>query len=356
MANNPQGQTLDARRKRFFIKNIKDEGSLQKSGNRFILTFLKIYEEHITDELKTVIHGYMSEVLHSIFFLGNIQKEKIMPTNFFEEKELLKLKNKFSKPFNEFCTHLPTRTPFSILLDAVVKIKGSQNETQVMEYLSTLLKELSVPKPTNMTYSNYYTLEATVICICHYERTGGGIMNKFYGASLSCKGPRERQVIISLSCRHTWNLKVAYAVDLAGQGGAIQFPQTVKCKAFKRNRGKGHYCEKPPCTNCINIFKGVTFEPRHSEADEEAKWLYGNCAETESLSKLLNADPALCEQVQVLKNNMTTDLDLESTVWSNATSRLVELLSGTDYVCNGNDIQFFVPPLPSESLLAPLYQ
>ncbi|MGH0162782.1 UNVERIFIED_CONTAM: hypothetical protein FKN15_053370, partial [Acipenser sinensis] len=283
------------------------------------------------------------QVLHSIFFLGYIHKEKIMPTDFLEGVRK-NIKTAFPEPFAKYNTHLPTRTPFSILLDVVVKIKGSQNETQVMEYLLTLLKELSVPKPTKITYFNYYTLEATVICICHYERTGGGITNKFYGASLSCKGPREREVIISLSCRHTWNLKVAYAVTLAGQGGAIQFPQTVKCKAFKRIRIKDHYCEEPPCTNCINIFKGVMFEPRHSEANEEAKWPYGNCAETESLSKLLNADPALCEQVQVLKNNMTTHLDLErSTVLNNATSRLVELLSGTDYVRNGNDIQFFVP-------------
>ncbi|XP_051965488.1 uncharacterized protein LOC127631413 [Xyrauchen texanus] len=264
-----------------------------------------------------------------------------MPTDFFAEKEFSQLYNKFSKPFNEFCTHLPTRTPFSILLDVVVKIKGSQNEIEVMEYLLTLLKQLNVPKKP---YFNYYTLEATVICICHYEMTGGETTNKFYGASLSCKGLREQQVIISLSCRHTWTLKVAYAVALADEGGAIQLPQTVKCKAFKRIRGNDRYCEKPPCKNCITIFKGATFEPCHSEADEEPKWPYGNCAETESLSKLLNADPALCEQVQVLKNNMTADLDLEKyTVWKNATSRLVELLRGTEYVRNGNDILFFVP-------------
>ncbi|KAK6466137.1 hypothetical protein HHUSO_G36738 [Huso huso] len=208
MANNAPDQKLDPRRKIFFKRNLIDEGSLQKSGNRFILKFLKIYEEHITDKLKTVIHGYMSEVLHSIFFLGNIHKKKIMPTDFFAEKDLLKLNNKFSKPFNEFCTHLPTRTPFSILLDAVVKIKGSQNETQVMEYLSTLLKELSVPKPTKMTYFNYYTLEATVICICHYETTGGKTTNKFYGASLSCKGLRAAESLTansSMQIQHSVN-------------------------------------------------------------------------------------------------------------------------------------------------------
>ncbi|KAK1150521.1 hypothetical protein AOXY_G33767, partial [Acipenser oxyrinchus oxyrinchus] len=129
---------------------------------------------------------------------------------------------------------------------------------------------------------------------------------------------------------------------LAGEGGAIQLPQTVKCKAFKRIRGKDHYCEKPPCTNGINISKGATFEPCHSEADEEPKWPYSNCAETESLSKILNADPALREQV--LKNNKTAEPDLEgSTVWSNATSRLLGSHTASYYVRNGNDILFFLP-------------
>ncbi|XP_051965499.1 uncharacterized protein LOC127631422 [Xyrauchen texanus] len=232
MENAPD-QQLDERRARFFKRNIKDEGSLQKSGNRFIMKCLEIYEEHITDELKTVIHGYMVEVLHSIFFLGNIHKNKIMPTDFFAEKEFSQLYNKFSKPFNEFCTHLPTRTPFSILLDVVVKIKGSQNEIEVMEYLLTLLKQLNVPKKP---YFNYYTLEATVICICHYEMTGEKQRTSSMEPPCPARGLESSRSSFPSRDRHTWTLKVAYAVALADEGGAIQLPQTVKCKAFKRIR------------------------------------------------------------------------------------------------------------------------
>lgn len=89
----------------------------------------------------------------------------------------------------------------------VVLIKGNPNKNDVMEYLSALLKELSLPKPNKATHSNYYTLEATVICMCHYERNGIKGLNpnpNFYGGSLSCKGLKERKVMIALSCLETW--------------------------------------------------------------------------------------------------------------------------------------------------------
>lgn len=45
-------------RQELLIKKIKDaEGGLVKSGNRFILKFLKIYTEH-----ETLLRGHMAEV------------------------------------------------------------------------------------------------------------------------------------------------------------------------------------------------------------------------------------------------------------------------------------------------------
>ncbi|MGH0132242.1 UNVERIFIED_CONTAM: hypothetical protein FKN15_049479 [Acipenser sinensis] len=221
--------------------------------------------------------------------------------------------------------------------EKIVRIKGSHNQKEVMDCLSTFLQDLKVPKPNSSTnkYWNHYTLEATVICICHYERT-----DNFYGASLSCKGKDEQKIMLSLSCLETWNAAVAHAVSLADDGGVIKLPQTVICKAFKRNWGTGRYYGEPPCSKCITIFQGASFEPCHRETDKEPTWPYGHCAETESLSKLLNAEQALCQQVEILNN--TTNLERDAVVHK-AKNTLVSLLQGKNFVLNGNEFQFFAP-------------
>ncbi|MGH0178482.1 UNVERIFIED_CONTAM: hypothetical protein FKN15_077485 [Acipenser sinensis] len=272
----------------------------------------------------------LSYVLHSIFFLGNINDVKIDPMEFFTHKVGEEIKKKFPEAFEKYDTHLPTRTPFSILLDAVVLIKGNQNQKDVMEYLSALLKEMSVPKPNRVTHSNYYTLEATVICICHYERNGlkGPNPNpNFYGGSLSCKGLKEWKVMIALSCLEPWTPAVAYAVAFADEGAYIKLPKDVISEAFQRDLKTDIYLEKAPCTNCITIFKGVSFKPSCKGKNKKEPWPYGNCAETESLSKLLKADLTLREQVEVHNKTGIVHLDLEThQIHSKATETLVEEL------------------------------
>ncbi|KAK6469526.1 hypothetical protein HHUSO_G31792 [Huso huso] len=340
MAHNPPAKTLDPRRQELLIKKYKDEGSLVKSGNRFILKFLKIYTEHIT-----LVRGHMAEVLHSIFFLGNINDVKIDPMEFFTDIVGEEIKKKFPEAFEKYDTHLPTRTPFSILLDAVVLIKGNQNQKDVMEYLSALLKELSVPKPKKATHSNYYTLEATVICMCHYERNGLKGLNpnpNFYGGSLSCKGLKERKVMIALSCLEPWTPAVAYAVAFADEGAYIKLPKDVISEAFQRDLKTDSYLEKAPCTNCITIFRGVSFKPCYTGNNKKELWPYGNCAETESLSKLLKADLTLRGQVEVHNKTGIVHLDLEThQIHSKATETLVEELPKGRFVVPSNVFQFF---------------
>ncbi|XP_041075693.1 uncharacterized protein LOC121295292 isoform X2 [Polyodon spathula] len=337
MTENPETDRYSGERRRNLnIRNV--QGGLKSCGNYFIMKFLDLYKKHQTKDIR----AYLNEALHCIFFLGNIHTLKIKPAEFFTSNELLTLKRMFPDPFEKYATHLPSRTPFSILLDAIVQIKGSQNQNEVMDYLWTFLKDLKVPKPNTNTkkYWNHYTLEATVICICHNERTGIQKPKNFYGASLSCKGKVEQEVIISLSCLETWNAAVAHAVCLADSGGAINLPQTVKCKAFKRKWGTGQYYGDPPCSKCITIFQGASFEPCQLEAGKAPTWPYGHCAETESLSKLLNAEPALCQQVEILNN--ATNLKRDNVV-NNAKDRLVSLLGGKDFVLNGTEFQFFSP-------------
>lgn len=59
-------------------------------------------------------------MLHSIFFLGYIYDSSLTPDMFFTKPTSCAfVKEKFPEPFEKYKTHLPTRTPFSILLNMV---------------------------------------------------------------------------------------------------------------------------------------------------------------------------------------------------------------------------------------------
>ncbi|KAK6477821.1 hypothetical protein HHUSO_G21434, partial [Huso huso] len=289
----------------------------------------------------------LNQLLHSIFFLGSIHILNIKPEEFFLQEEVESLKRilglKFSEPSEKCNTHLPTRTPFSILLDAVVNI--SQNEEQVKNHLVNVFNNLKL-KSSDNKYYNYYTLEATVICITHYEKANREKTDTFYGASLSCRGDLEKKLMIQLSCLKTWNYAVAYAVSFAQEGGAVQFPSEVICRSFKRHWTERNYYGVPPCKNCTSVFQNITFTHRdkNNESAETNKppWPYGNCAETESLSKLLTAYSAL--PVKALNKNEPVDFIKErAIVCDRARNTLRVLLPRRGFKLNGNDFQFFEP-------------
>ncbi|MGH0182337.1 UNVERIFIED_CONTAM: hypothetical protein FKN15_009148 [Acipenser sinensis] len=87
---------------------------IRKGGSRTFLNVSRFL--HVCDPLKIIQRQH---VLHSIFFLGNINDVKIDPMEFFTHKVGEEIKKKFPEVFEKYDTHLPTRTPFSILLDAV---------------------------------------------------------------------------------------------------------------------------------------------------------------------------------------------------------------------------------------------
>lgn len=61
-------------------------------------------------------------MLHSIFFIGYINKSpRLTPSDFFVRTPEIHefVENEFHAPFSMYKSHLPSRTPFSILLNMV---------------------------------------------------------------------------------------------------------------------------------------------------------------------------------------------------------------------------------------------
>lgn len=60
------------------------------------------------------------QILHSIFFLGNINKVPFTPEQIIPDRNMLDgLKAKYDRPFMYFEIELPRRSPFSCVLDMV---------------------------------------------------------------------------------------------------------------------------------------------------------------------------------------------------------------------------------------------
>ncbi|XP_046874993.1 uncharacterized protein LOC124466997 isoform X2 [Hypomesus transpacificus] len=223
---------------------------------------------------------YVNEILHSIFFLGHIlhleafhtlqtnvpefTPEGILGEMYEEVQEL------FREPFDCYQTQLPKRTPFSCVLDMVVHRCGEHNEQQIVRQLSELVQGLELRER--------YKLTSSTICVSKYGRY------TYYGASMSTEGRTAGRIMIAVSCLHTWHKSVSDAVMSYFPGkqkrndfdGTLQLPDYVHCQAYSLRDREGI----PPCFSCSNLFGLTTTDKR--------QFVYGNCAEAESVSRLLS--------------------------------------------------------------------
>ncbi|CAB1350856.1 unnamed protein product, partial [Coregonus sp. 'balchen'] len=203
-------------------------------------------------------------MLHSIFFLGNIHVPTCPPEIILGENVLKIVKTKFPKPLESYSTELPRRTPFSCLLDMVVTL--NEDEGDIKDHLSNLITELGL--------DGDYKLIASTICVSNYIEDQDRERGYYYGASLSSTGLVARKLLIASSCLHTWHPYVSLAVMKREPVKC----ETVRCRAFSVD---SIHTEKPPCKACCKLLNLKHAGPPTGNN------IYGNCAEVESLSKLL---------------------------------------------------------------------
>ncbi|XP_058869393.1 uncharacterized protein LOC131720924 isoform X2 [Acipenser ruthenus] len=316
------------------VKNDSNERErLIKSGLNFILEFGKhIQFESDLERRKEV----MAEVLHCIFFLGHIHKNPVPPESFFTtEENIQQYKELFPRAFQQYANHLPTRTPFSILLALVLRRNGSTNSKAILNSLAQIKKALQ----DNDQAENNYTLTATVITECYLKEEG---QKRFYGASLSCSGGVETRVMIALSCIQTWNEAVAHAVwnTEKKRKGYIRFPKDVFCTAYKIDPESDSYVTIAPCSKCYTIFTGVTFKPPFSGERDSERFRFGNCAETESLSHLLDAEKNVRNETRAYLSGKEVTVDRASII-KDAKLKAKELLGPRHFEITGDIFKFF---------------
>ncbi|XP_020392952.2 uncharacterized protein LOC109939077 [Rhincodon typus] len=205
-----------------------------RSGHQFldkVRTFLAsaVREGSLQQERA---RAHFKEILHIILFYGQINRPKIQPQEILQESQ-----NEFSARYPdvfERCrTHLPTRPPFTVLLDAVVEVVRETREENVLKCLLRQINEMDVTNANNTPCGNIFV--STVINFCYFYDTAAKKRTpNYFGASVSCKGRIQREIMIDTLCCRTWHNAISWAVCVGNEYNehAFEFPPNVVSMAF----------------------------------------------------------------------------------------------------------------------------
>lgn len=329
-------------------KEEKDKFQLQISGNLFIKQFL-----HLLTRLKpaeNITEQYMEKVLHAVFFFGRLNRRQMTPDDFLEPSFSQRLQQKYPQSFQQYSTHLPSLTPYSILLQFGNEVAGCRTQNEMESFLhefNSAVQTAMKKQVPNLEPSEFIFRAAVVAYSFYKEPQKEAGFPLFYGASLSCKGLMEKKIMISILCLRMWHKAVAFAVYHGQDNQAIVFPDEVKCRAFCYSNGA--FTEKPPCVNCKMMYH-VAFQPFEGDNRENVQWPHGNCAENECLSKLLQGVPGLQERVvstdtSVIHNPpqntyQAIEQEFANSIEANLTNQLIMLLQTKNFP---HLLQFFEP-------------
>ncbi|XP_068120236.1 uncharacterized protein [Hyperolius riggenbachi] len=326
----------------------KQKQSIVTSGNQFIRVFqglLKITQASREDSIR-----YMQLVLHSIFFFGHINHPQIKAEEFIPTETLEGYKKAFQNSFKEYKTHFPRQTPYSFVLEYMTKVDNIGNSESLMEELVKLNNSLwTLNEGGDQCVANDFAFSASVVTHSYItDPHNANILESFYGASLSCKGKIPRMIMIYISALYVWDKAISYAVSCGDTGHGIVFPEDVHCKAYRFTTEINGYKEIPPCVKCHKMFI-TNFDPEYEVVKKLQPWRYGNCAETESLSKLLQGSKVVRNHLHTFGDNrqhMSRE-DIEKTFAAkhegSMREKLANRLASRDFRVARQDWKFFTP-------------
>ncbi|XP_052543540.1 uncharacterized protein LOC128082905 isoform X3 [Tympanuchus pallidicinctus] len=293
------------------------------------------------------------QVLHAVFFFGRMNQRQIEPNEFLLSQPFQNLKENYPRSFQEYNTHLPTTSPYSILLQFGKEVAGCNTQEEMESFLHEFNSavEIAIHLQAHRMSPSEFVFRAAVVAYSFYrepkEPENKASFPIFYGASVSCRGMMEKKIMISILCLRTWHKAVAFAVYHGQDNLVIVFPDEVQCRAFCYSNGV--FIEKPPCVNCKMMYH-VNFQPYEGDTRENVPWPHGNCAENESLSKLLQGTTGLQEKVvskdtSVINNPpqnnyQAIEQEFENNIQQNLRNQLIRLLQNKNLP---HRLQFFEP-------------
>ncbi|XP_031644668.1 uncharacterized protein LOC116352800 isoform X1 [Oncorhynchus kisutch] len=304
---------MDAKRQKKAEELLLAEASFRTNAFRIINIMIELYVENPGCKV------HVDEILHSIFFLGLFRKPQQCTPNDILGEFKPEVQEIFPRPFENYNSKLPRRTPFSSVLDMVVSSLRPDIEINILvERLHQIANGMSEP-------NSKYKFNSSTICVSQ----GKDVQRSYYGASMSCNGKQEGQIMVAVSCLSTWHCGVSNAVMTYDPNTkkmrenfdhTFNLPTDFRCQAFNlRTRDR-----MDPCKSCHNLFG---LEPRGTQM-----WPYGNCAEAESLSKLFKGEGFVARRV--------VDDEVRMEVIQSVRSDLQRKLRSIEYEWDGD---YYIP-------------
>ncbi|XP_073540293.1 uncharacterized protein [Phyllobates terribilis] len=293
------------------VNREKQRENLVTSGNLFIIAFKNLLQKE--KATKEVTLHYFERFLHSIFFIGHISIPPVTPSEFLPDEKIDLFRRIVPKAFNEYNTHLPYYTPYSIFLEYMTESLKPEDPDLFLKKLAVINESLwkVTDEEGNQPIANDFALTASVVTYCCVKDSRDAkVLKRAYGSSMSCKGKAQRQIMIAISTLHVWDKAISYAVCCAGKGLPITFPEQVHCNAYNLKTQIGGYVKVAPCTKCNKMYI-VKFNPEYQAHNKKEDWMYGNCAENESLSRLLQSDRSVRENICIMGDNGETLMNWE---------------------------------------------
>ncbi|XP_074975237.1 uncharacterized protein LOC142069008 isoform X2 [Caretta caretta] len=136
-ANEPNVPPEKWQQKRLVRQKEKLRSNLLKSGFQFLDRFVELLKE-MEDVPKDTKKKYLQKMLHAIFFFGQIHVTPIEPREFLPESHQDTFRCLYLAPFQQCTTHLPTKTPYSILLDYPICAPRQHFPSRPDDYIMSL--------------------------------------------------------------------------------------------------------------------------------------------------------------------------------------------------------------------------
>ncbi|XP_048411245.1 uncharacterized protein LOC125463697 isoform X2 [Stegostoma tigrinum] len=252
-----------------------------------------------------------------------IERNTFMDKNYSQTQMSLKSAMQFIKISVEFIQRAVgskklSRERGKRYVKEVVDLEKSNITELILDTLSSLNTQMTVEEnpQEGRGCGNVFCYVSTVVSCCFfYNLATKQKTDNYFGASVSCSGRHQRELMIDILCYHTWNEDISLAVCLTaermntGLQQAIQFRPIVCSRAYQMKNNSNmqtriysvngkhqQHTPIPPCRKCLDMFPDIGNNLQQQNNDR-AFWPYGNCAEVESLSRLLNAHGYVCNRM-----------------------------------------------------------
>nr|XP_032816864.1 uncharacterized protein LOC116946108 isoform X3 [Petromyzon marinus]XP_032816865.1 uncharacterized protein LOC116946108 isoform X3 [Petromyzon marinus] len=138
-----------------FQRNLKQQKTMEvmnddrrrfvRSAGKFIMVVYTYGRQEVQKGRlnKQDFRSYLNEIVHCIFFLGQLQQPSVDPERMFPNQRALSAMRSLTA-FTMFRSRTPKRMPGSVLLQMVEQIEGSHSKQEILKTLALLATNMLV--------------------------------------------------------------------------------------------------------------------------------------------------------------------------------------------------------------------